>query len=450
MTQAINSQAIHHPNIGAGVQPAGGPPPAAVPGAPPAGGPVAPAVAGAAALPPLAQAQAQHVQQHPQVSTTLLGRIKTGLNAFATAVRHALTPRPAPAPAPAAPALQIPQSVQVLVQWDQTRSSIVTIDKAQYEPMIKALPPNQQAAAVGNLPVTLHNRIDHGVRLFNGVTGGTHTAPPSVQDVSDLMLALYAMAADQGDAFTNGSFSVKDENGLLAQWLDTSPDVYVRSSSHLKAYQDKTVDHHRNIQRGIDIQPGPSTGLPNGHRTVVFGVIPDHTSGGDGPTRRLFVKPESHGCRLSLMLPWTKKAAKSQNMQTRPKHLSDIPETIKHGASFASTRGKQGDLTARKEHFTPDVKTAFKAALKTAESIDKSVKSVDESVVERLKRGKPDDGGGICMLNRNAQAILDAIPNMNIPESDKQKLQQALTQLQTVLQQHDRLDVRLGNEVIIG
>ena len=224
-----------------------------------------PAVAEAGNLPNVGDVRAAAAQQQAAPNVGLFGSIKAGLTAFKNAITRAFSRPPAPPP------VTIPQQMTVPIPPGMT----ATLPKAQYEPMIMALPKSERAAAIGNLGTTLANRIANGIQVLNQVRGSDNPPPASPQNVADMMLALYALAARQGEAFTNGSFSVPDEGGTIANWLDTSADVYVRSSSHLHAYQGETVDGHLNLQRGIDIPEGVTTGLPNGHRTVLYGTIPE-------------------------------------------------------------------------------------------------------------------------------------------------------------------------------
>lgn len=429
MTEAIGSrQFVPQPNTDLGsIQPNNGQPPA-----PPVTGPVAQPVVTAANLPPLADAQVQHAQRRPQVFTALVGHIRTGLAAFGDAVRSAFMKSPS-----------IPQSVQI-----QVGENNVTINKDQYEPMIKALPKSQRSEAIANLAQTLTDRVRDGLAVKDAVLNGTAQARnimPSAQNVSNLILALYATAAEQNEAFTNGSFSVADPQGRLAQWLDTSADVYVRSSSHLKTYQHMTVDGHLNMQRGIDIQPGPTTGLPNGHRTVAYGTIPDYTTNGNGDRRRLFVKTESAGCRLSTVSSSDIAAATSANMTIRDWHASDIKDVIMHGKSYLETRGQQGSTAARKEHFPTPVKQAFDAAVAKFTAVDPNLASL-------LTDGGPHKGGGVCMLRRNMDVLYLVLQDSEMPAGQLQQLNQALDELNQAINSmlhHDRLDIRLGNEVLI-
>ena len=331
-----------------------------------------------------------------------------------------------------------------------------TLPKAQYEPMIMALPKSERAAAIGNLGTTLANRIAHGVQVLNQVRGSDTPPPASPQNVADMMLALYALAARQGEAFTNGSFSVPDEGGTIANWLDTSADVYVRSSSHLHAYQGATVDGHLNLQRGIDVPEGVTTGLPNGHRTVLYGTIPEvHARRGNPPVgRRLFLKTESAGCRINTAGSGDIQRAVNQNvgMRIRDKRLSDVSEFFRHAFSFIATRGQQGVGSARKEHFPSNLATAYKQVTTRLEKQAKAEGQNSSSLraLNQIRDGGPSKGGGVCMLLRNLEDLEDLLPTF--PENDRAAIAADIHTLRDAIANIPNprdLEMRLGNEVIL-
>lgn len=386
-----------------------------------------------------------HTRQNESMDVGLLGSIKAGLSSFKAAIASIFTRPPAPPP------LQIPASVSVSVN-----GQTVNIQKEQFEPMIMSLPKSERQAAVANLQQTLNQRVADGLRLMDTVLSSpTMPPPPKNEDVAAIGLALYALANQQGDAFTNGSFSVADPDGRLAKWLDTSPDVYIRSSSHLSAYQHALVDGHMNMQRGIDIPEGVTTGLPNGHRTMLYGTIPARTQP-DGTTvpRRLFVKTESAGCRLSSASSSDIKASIGQNMTIRSFHLSDVGEMFHHLASYITSRGQQGIGTARKEHFPSNIATAYENA-----KTELSQTADGQKALAVLEQGSPKKGGGLCILRDNIALCRKELANgpmASIDSAQKKAITDVLDRLEQEINTHkpqesdDLRKVRLGNEVIIN
>ncbi len=410
------------------------PPNASAAPAPGAASTTSPAQIAASRLPTRSQVQVTVARTQTTPDTGLLGRIKSGLSEFKAAVSRIFS-RPAPPPP-----VNIPASVTITVGGQQA-----TIMKEQYEQMIMSLPQSQRASAVARLPQTLSGRVNEGLfilqNLQNVPTGG-YSLPATPERVAHLTLALYALAAAKGEGFTNGSFSVTDQYGNIAHWLDSSSEVYLRSSSHLEAYQGMMVDGHVNMQRGIDIPEGVDAGLPNGHRTVLYGTIPAQ----DAHTpRRLFLKTESAGCRISTACFKSTSDALGA-AQTRGIHLSDIGEMARHLISYIKTRGQQGNTTARKEHFPQPVSDAYKAAVKQFETLAKQggKNSPAATALTLLTQGGPAKGGGVWMLRRNIAEIGRQLPN-----DDFSAVLGPLNTAINSMQNNDHPNIRLGNEVII-
>ena len=249
---------------------------------------------------------------------------------------------------------------------------------------------------------------------------------------------------------------MRTRGGKLLAYLKSCPESYTRSSSHLKGLQFSTLpDGDRNIQRGIDIAPGPD-GLPCGHKTTVFGAIP--AVGGD--SQRLFLKTESHGCRLSTLTREDAVAARrGTGGENRACRLGDVGEAISHGISFIETRGQGGHVGSRKEHLPDRVKTAY------TEVVDELCQSpYYKDIGSFLKLSQATVGGyGL----RSLRKILDEMKTGAGDPSGYQKavafdqlsgnphgvaaimkpLEAALAALPPKLSDHPT--IRLGNEVIL-
>lgn len=242
-----------------------------------------------------------------------------------------------------------------------------TFDKWHYERIVANTPPAECPRSLDELRQLLSGRISHGREIIRDVlagNGGDHFATPA--NVADLTLALHAAALRHGEKLPNGSFSVADPDGRLAQWLDTSQEVYIRASSHLKGYQKMKVDGHLNMTRGIDIPEGKN-GLMAGMRTINYGTVPDLNhldNGGSGPNRRLFLKCETFGARISMIGPVNVARSKSNVMRTRYVNAGDFKQSFEHTLSYFATRGEDATAGgARKEHMTHGVKDALETAV---------------------------------------------------------------------------------------
>ncbi len=307
----------------------------------------------AATLPGPNAARTVAAQRNPVPNTTLHGAGRSGVKAFFAAIGNkikSIFSRPQPS-------YQLPASISHKFANGKT----AVMDGSQFDSMIKALPKSQRAAAAATLPGVISSRIRHGENLYHSAVNDTPPPTnPTPKDVADLILFLRAKASANGDDFTHGAMSIEDPGGKLLAYLKSSRESYARSSSHLRGIQIATLpDGDRNIQRGIDITPG-TEGLPCGHKTTVFGAIPQIRN----ESQRLFLKTESHGCRYSTLSHDDAVAARAGSGGVdRPKRSGDFRDAIGHTFSFLATRGK-GRAGSRKEHLPGSVKTAYKATVK--------------------------------------------------------------------------------------
>lgn len=337
-------------------------------------------------------------------------------------------------------AASLPDTLEVPVG-----NGTVTFEKRHYEKLVAAIPAKDCPKTAEEVVSLLADRIEHGRTIARDVLegrGAFHSA--NTVNVADVTLALYAAALRNGEKIHNGAFSVQDPEGLLAKWLDTSPYVYVRASSHLKAYQDLTVDGHLNRLRGIDIKPGRN-GLLSGMRTVHFGTIPDldhlDDADGSGPNRRLYVKCESHGAPHSAILNETITKSMSRGMSVRSAQKGDWSESIRHALSFLKTRGVDpASGGARRESMTAGVKASLKSLVEELKASNRKdlAKIVDPGNVKE---------GGARLLLRNLAMALDAAPKDLTLARGALKIAEALNADTAHL--HGSRHLRLGNEVML-
>jgi hypothetical protein len=333
----------------------------------------------------------------------------------------------------------------------EVRGRTVTFGKAYYERMVEAMPAEERPRGLNGrtelaamLKGILSARIDQGLTILANVREGNGAEhPATAANVADLSLALYAIAAMNGEGFINGAFSVADPKGRLAKWLDTSNELYLRRSSHLEAYQGMTVDGHRNVMRGIDVAEG-RYGLLGGMKTVHFGTIPDlHSSTGDGcgPQRRLFFKCESHGIYYNPFFNHSRAAGKTPGMRERTSRNGDFIEFWKHTFSFLETRGQDPTAGgARKEHMTANVKEALDRAVT-------ELKAAGRGDLAAILSGNKAEKGG-------AKMVLDNVMKAHAADPDNPLIQRIVNDIvQTIVSEHagkhgDSI-ARLGNEVMI-
>ena len=331
----------------------------------------------------------------------------------------------------------------------QVLGRTVTFEKWHYEGLVAAMPEAERPRGLAGraqladmIRNTLANRIENGLKILQEVRAGMgfrHAA--SAANVADLTLALHAIGLSNGDKLPDGSFSVADPDGNLARWLDTSDEVYLRESSHLKAYQKMTVDGHRNILRGIDV-PAGQNGLLAGMRTVHYGTVPDLTTAdGNGPKRRLFLKCETHGCFRNPISKDDVAAGMTPNMHQREARDGDWSEAILHTFSFLGTRG--ADPTAggaRKEHMTAGMKAALKGA------VDKLKAAGRADLAEQLTARNVEKGGSALLFDNLFKAIDGEPGNAVLQEVVNDLIAAAKADIGD---KHGDAIVRLGNEVMV-
>jgi hypothetical protein len=169
---------------------------------------------------------------------------------------------------------------------------------------------------------------------------------------------------------------------------------------------------------------------------VLFGVIP----GENGAPRRLFLKAESHGCRLNT-LSQADKSAGSDGVSERPWRASDIGNMFSHGLSFIATRGKGSVAGSRKERIPDSVQTAYKALLENVKG--------DAYLTAALGRGRPlDKSSGIHVMLDNMRDVL--IDPGGKSREELVELFQPVRQAMGRLTEASHLDVRIGNEMVFS
>jgi len=383
-------------------------------------------VPGGAAAP---QIQAAQTQARQVIGQRPLSEIGAGLSTRREALERAIDQWESTAP----PRSLMPKSVGVIMPPSDTT---VRLEGAMMEAEIKGLPRDERAQAVKDAPLTLQARITHGQELFEGVRGGTITGPASSADVRDLMTFLTARAQQKTDAFSDGALSIPDPGNRLRNYLDSSAEVYQRPSSHIAGFRDAQGGAHRGIDFGDDVK------LPYGKGTLLYGALRDGVNG--MPGERLFLKMESHGCRLT--------AGKAQNRDAdgptdRPlRFWKDLGQTLAHGMGFFQTALRKisggrlfpDDPGSRKERIPQDLKNDYRAL------VQRFSDAADEGTAGILGADSPTaDDQGIRTMVRN---LRQALESETLGGGARQEVQ---AMLDRITARFDHLDVRIGNEVVM-
>lgn len=333
----------------------------------------------------------------------------------------------------ASPSRTVPKSIGLALPPSGTS---MQVDGKMFEAEISDLPRDQRQEAIGNLPRVLQSRVQHGFEVWQGVKDGDITGPASQEDVRDLMTFLTAKGMEKSDSFSDGAFSIEDPGNRLRDFLDSSSEVYQRPSSHISDFRDSTGGAHRGIDMDGDVH------LPFGKGTVLYGALQDGVCDMKGD--RLFVKMESHGCRLTASHAQNRDEAGPQDRPMR--FWRDLKQTLGHAMGFFRTalRGLSGGRLfanspdSRKERLPSDVKNDFNALVKRFEDAG------DQLTSGILKLDSPtSDSRGIRTMVDNLRSALD---NPALQGGDREAVQNMLDELTT---RFDHLDVRIGNEMIL-
>ena len=311
------------------------------------------------------------------------------------------------------------------------------LDGAMVEDEIASLPESERSEAVKNMPRVLQDRVNHGFELYTGIMTGDITGPASTSDVRDLMTFLTAKGMEKSDGFSEGAFSIQDPGHQLRNYLDTCTEVYQRPSSHISKFTEAPGGTHRGIDIDGDVK------LPFGKATVLYGAMNDGVEGMKGD--RLFIKMESHGCRLSSGSLGDKRDATGP--ADRPmRFFRDLKQTLGHACGFFKTLMRKvsggkwfaNSPDSRKERLPSDIKKEYKALEKHFKD---SGNELMKGVLD-LDNPTSDSRGVRTMVDNLRSALQDPA----LQGDDRAAVQDLLDKLNT---RYDHLDVRVGDEMIL-
>ncbi|MBQ7607499.1 MAG: hypothetical protein IJU76_05965 [Desulfovibrionaceae bacterium] len=358
-----------------------------------------------------------------------------GLTGLDEARREAQGPvRPNQEPARPPVNFPLPETLNVVVG-----AKTVTLRKQHYEAMLERTPAAERPRNLAEFQSILASRIQRGMDIAKAVLEGNgHRYAASTRNVACLTLAFHAATAAQNEYNERGAFSVADPDGKLYQWLDTSKDLYLRTSTHARAYQNMTVDGHKNMPRGLDIPEGMG-GLMGGMRTLHYMALPE----ANGQPRRLFLKCETYGIFRSTISKEQEETSRSVGMQTRHARSGDTLESLKHCFSLATVFTRRGPSEGnRKENFPSELKLALQ------EEQNNLRRAGHQDLATSL--GKDVGGGmngGIRVLVDNLATVFNsANGDTTILDAANRLLSKIITYAETRVGEGT---ARLGNEVML-
>ena len=352
-------------------------------------------------------------------------------------------------PRPPLTAEQLPE----ILDLEDDRGNVIRLPKVHYETMVTTSCPGvHRPRSIEELRAVMEARIRRGNEIFRALQNDNVSRfDASEQNIAALTIALHAAALKKDEFMYRGSFSIEDPNGNIARWLDTNPNIYLRSSTHATTYQHLRVDGHLNMPRGLDVKEGMG-GLLNGMRTFHYFSIPDpdhiNDLDGSGSKRRLFLKCETYGIYWSTahVHPNDKKAARSEGMHTRWAQFGDVCESLQHMASlFRSFTTSKTAAGIRKENMPDNIKNTLRLAeleLRKSGFIPQA---------ESLKLNDVLKGGGLKMFLDNLNSVLRDLPEDRALEA-WDVMKPFLTQLDNQMNSlvGPLTDSRMGNEILIN
>jgi hypothetical protein len=334
----------------------------------------------------------------------------------------------------APPRSLMPKSVGLSMPPD---GHLVQVDGKMVEHEISALPRGQRDQAVRDMPRMLQDRLERGFRLWDGIRNGSVHGPATAENIRDLTTFLMAKAQEKGATFSEGAFSIEDPGHRLRDFLDSSPEVYQRPSSHIDGFQSVPGGGHR----GIDMLDGPS--LPYGKATVLYGAMNAGTEGLPG-SDRLFLKMEDHGCRLSSGSVRRDPGGPAD----RPmRFLRDLQQTLGHAMGFFRTvlRGLSGGRLfpnapdSRKERIPTGLSRQYTGLIDTLARAGKN------DLADLLRAGDPTSKSqGLRTMVANLDAVL---AQDTLTEGERAAVKDLRD---TIAARYDHLDVRIGDEIVLN
>lgn len=337
----------------------------------------------------------------------------------------------------------LPRHLEVTVPPSSRK---VSLDSRILAKEIQGLPKGQRAGAMARAGQTLQERITKGFDTYQKILDGKAETPAKLSDIRDFMTFLTAKAGQKTSYFEEGAFNLPDPGNKIRKFLDSCTDVYQRNSTHIDGF----ADHKGCGHRGIDM------GLPNGMGTLLYGGMNDGVMGTRGD--RIFLKMESHGCRISTL---KQSKRDTEGPGDRGKRWSDLFTSIKHGIGGIKTLlGLQKTEGTRKERLDKGVEKEFKALVKMAQ--ESGVEGLSDMLNKNDPAG-PRTGHGIRTMLENINTILEHTEEgrdvgdgfFEISLDDKKTLdlpKEIRTELEAfkgrLEQRYDHVEHRIGNEMI--
>ena len=338
------------------------------------------------------------------------------------------------------PPFAIPNELEV-----QVDGKTYKFVKNHYEQMLQKTPNARMPQSVDELKSILAAKISRGRQIIASVLAGKHSYQPTVGNAACVTLALHAATVAKGEYNDRGAFSIEDKDGHLYRWLDGCREVYMRTSTHAKAYHHRQIDGHMNMPRGLDIPQGID-GLMGGMKTFHYFALPE----ANGKSRRLYLKCETYGIYNSTISKKEIEDSRASGMQLRLERSNDKIESAKHCASLLSSITRQGESKGNRKESVP--KTVLNV-------LEKCQKDLTRAGLGELARTLGKDvggkiGGGIRQLLENVSTILTQSTSSVVSEAYQEIMRTVTAYAEENWDDGTRkrsgdFAARIGNEVML-
>ena len=250
-----------------------------------------------------------------------------------------------------------------------------------------------------------------------------------------LMTFVAAKAFQKTGYFSQGAFNLPDPDHKIRNYLDSCNQVYQRSSTHIPEF----TSHEGCGHRGIDMK------LPHGLGTLLYGGMSDGICGTQGD--RIFLKMESHGCRISTLKQADRDA--SGPADRKKSFFRDLLQSIKHGFGGLKTLlGLQKTKGTRKERMDKQVGKAYQ------DLVDKARDQGRGELVKILEKNSPQKTntayGVKSMVQNLDNAMEHCLQDEESMDFEDQEWMGAIQAFKQDLENRwDHIEHRIGNEIVM-
>ncbi|MCX5924798.1 MAG: hypothetical protein NT124_00665 [Candidatus Dependentiae bacterium] len=282
--------------------------------------------------------------------------------------------------------------------------------------LVRSDGPAENGPARSEFQMQLEHR---GLSIAETIIHNNGRVPAQTEEnLRAIIWSLFAIAAQKGQSFDEGTFVIEDQNNYLYRWLATFPGAKQRLATHFQEYPGITY-------YGLNIK-----NLPHNHTTLLCGSFTHNANN----KQYVFIKPELHGVE-----EWGEWASHGVGLfQSKAR---------KHIPGAQALFGSDDQEGWRKERVPSAISNLFGTIIKLANkgwahSWLSPASHHKNNPATLIKNGKT---GGIWKMRE----IVHAIDEKTIPAQKKAEFKDLKTRFEAECKKYDHLDIRKGREVIL-